>query len=164
MHSFPSQQEGKQQKEDALLITVQALYALLVSHGVVIEGLCAKWVRMHMQNKPALCETGVCMNMGAQGFIYVNNDEQMVDPASGQGALARNTNLNEDLGKVEYVFSDKTGTLTSNEMQLREVALKGAPFGDARFKCAPRRLPASSCLPRALVTAAATGMGNSRTG
>ena len=78
---------------------------------------------------------------GAQGFIYINNDKQMVDPSSGQGALARNTNLNEDLGKVEYVFSDKTGTLTSNEMQLREVAVKGATFGDARFKCArPSRL------------------------
>ena len=77
----------------------------------------------------------------AQGFIYINNDKQMVDPGSGQGALARNTNLNEDLGKVEYVFSDKTGTLTSNEMQLREVAVKGATFGDARFKCAaPSRL------------------------
>jgi magnesium-transporting ATPase (P-type) len=70
----------------------------------------------------------------AQGFIYINNDREMVDPVSGNSALARNTNLNEDLGKVEYVFSDKTGTLTSNEMQLREIAIKGVTYGSAEFK------------------------------
>ena len=53
------------------------------------------------------------------------------DPETGENARARNSNLNEDLGKVEYVFSDKTGTITSNEMQLRELAIKGLPFGDA---------------------------------
>ena len=56
------------------------------------------------------------------------------DPVSGEYAKARNSNLNEDLGKVEYVFSDKTGTLTSNEMQLREVAVKTLPLGTAEFK------------------------------
>ncbi len=40
----------------------------------------------------------------------------------------------EDLGMVEYIFSDKTGTLTSNEMQLRCVALKGQAFGDPDFE------------------------------
>ena len=58
------------------------------------------------------------------------------DPTSGEYAKARNSNLNEDLGKVEYVFSDKTGTLTSNEMQLREVAIKTLPLGSAEFKYA----------------------------
>ena len=56
------------------------------------------------------------------------------DPSTGEFAKARNSNLNEDLGKVEYVFSDKTGTLTSNEMQLREIAIKSMPLGSAEFK------------------------------
>ena len=35
-------------------------------------------------------------------------------------ALARTSNLNEDLGQIEYVFSDKTGTLTRNIMEFKK--------------------------------------------
>ena len=41
-------------------------------------------------------------------FIYF--DFQMVH--NGQAALARSWNLSDDLGQIEYIFSDKTGTLT----------------------------------------------------
>ena len=58
----------------------------------------------------------------------------MQDPATKEYARARNTDLNEDLGKIEYVFSDKTGTLTSNEMQLRAIAIKGIVFGEPTGK------------------------------
>lgn len=72
-----------------------------------------------------------------QGFLYINNDPLMDDGTeTGGHAKARNSNLNEDLGKVEYVFSDKTGTLTSNEMQLRMIAIKGVAYGSMEFKCA----------------------------
>lgn len=43
-------------------------------------------------------------------FIYFDFDMwyQKTDTA----ALARSWNLSDDLGQIEYVFSDKTGTLT----------------------------------------------------
>lgn len=65
-----------------------------------------------------------------QGFVFINCDREMRDPATGEGARCRNSNLNEDLGKIDYIFSDKTGTLTSNEMRLRLIAIKGQPLGD----------------------------------
>ncbi|KAG0328796.1 hypothetical protein BGZ99_004460 [Dissophora globulifera] len=40
----------------------------------------------------------------------------------------RNSNLNEDLGAVEYVFSDKTGTLTRNVMKLSKWHIGGRTF------------------------------------
>ena len=68
-----------------------------------------------------------------QGY-FIQYDRRMRDPTSGQLALARNTNLNEDLGMVDYVFADKTGTLTCNEMRLRLLVLGGELYGDPSFQ------------------------------
>jgi len=43
-------------------------------------------------------------------FIYF--DSEMYYEKTGQRTLARSWNLSDDLGQVEYIFSDKTGTLT----------------------------------------------------
>ena len=39
----------------------------------------------------------------------------MYDSKSDTPAAARTTTLNEELGQIEYIFSDKTGTLTQVE-------------------------------------------------
>ena len=69
-----------------------------------------------------------------QGFIFINFDKMMKNPDTKEHAICRNSNLNEDLGRVEYIFSDKTGTLTSNEMQLRQISIKGAIYGDVDYR------------------------------
>lgn len=43
---------------------------------------------------------------------YINKDLQMFDTETQSFAVARNSDLIEELGQVEMVFSDKTGTLT----------------------------------------------------
>lgn len=63
----------------------------------------------------------------------IGRDPQLVDPRTGEAALARTSNLVEELGQVSYVFSDKTGTLTENEMVLAKVCLPGGvDLGDFR--------------------------------
>ena len=66
--------------------------------------------------------------------IFINRDEEIRDPATKQWAKARNSNIIEDLGRTSYVFSDKTGTLTSNEMRLRGIAVKQKAYGTMDFR------------------------------
>jgi magnesium-transporting ATPase (P-type) len=64
-----------------------------------------------------------------QTFIFINKDKEMIDEETKESARARNSNVVEDLAKINYVFSDKTGTLTSNEMRLRCIGIGGLAFG-----------------------------------
>ncbi len=48
-------------------------------------------------------------------WIYLDSD--IWDEKSKQPTIARSWNLSDDLGQIEYIFSDKTGTLT----QVRDV-------------------------------------------
>jgi P-type E1-E2 ATPase len=51
----------------------------------------------------------------AQSYL-IREDIAMYDPVTDTRANARTEALNEQLGEIDYVFCDKTGTLTENRM------------------------------------------------
>lgn len=52
----------------------------------------------------------------------------MYDEKTDQPAKVNSSDLNEDLGQIEYLFSDKTGTLTENEMIFKRFSIEGRIF------------------------------------
>ena len=53
----------------------------------------------------------------------IGNDHKMYYEEREMWSLARTSNLHEDLGQIEYIFSDKTGTLTRNEMVFKKCSV-----------------------------------------
>uniref|UniRef100_A0A8C1NAQ2 Phospholipid-transporting ATPase n=1 Tax=Cyprinus carpio TaxID=7962 RepID=A0A8C1NAQ2_CYPCA len=61
--------------------------------------------------------------------FFINWDTDMLYEVSNTPAMARTSNLNEELGQVKYIFSDKTGTLTCNVMQFKKCTIAGVAYG-----------------------------------
>uniref|UniRef100_A0A672TDJ1 Phospholipid-transporting ATPase n=1 Tax=Sinocyclocheilus grahami TaxID=75366 RepID=A0A672TDJ1_SINGR len=57
--------------------------------------------------------------------FFINWDTDMLYEVTNTPAMARTSNLNEELGQVKYIFSDKTGTLTCNVMQFKKCTIAG---------------------------------------
>ncbi|XP_050933333.1 phospholipid-transporting ATPase IF isoform X1 [Lates calcarifer] len=71
------------------------------------------------------------------GSFFIGWDLDLYHEESDQKAQVNTSDLNEELGQVEYVFTDKTGTLTENEMQFRECSINGTKYREVNGKLVP---------------------------
>ena len=58
----------------------------------------------------------------------------MYDEKTDQPAKVNSSDLNEDLGQIEYLFTDKTGTLTENDMVFKRFSIDGRIFEERSGK------------------------------
>lgn len=62
-------------------------------------------------------------------FIY--SDTYMYYEKIDYPCTPKSWNISDDLGQIEYIFSDKTGTLTQNVMEFKKCTVNGMPYGEA---------------------------------
>ncbi|CAD0111107.1 unnamed protein product [Aureobasidium uvarum] len=66
----------------------------------------------------------------AQAF-FIYSDAFMYYAPVDYPCTPKSWNISDDLGQIEYIFSDKTGTLTQNVMEFKKVTINGVPYGEA---------------------------------
>jgi phospholipid-transporting ATPase len=64
-----------------------------------------------------------------QGII-IHKDKRCMVKSTGEPTSVQSSNLNEELGQVNFVLSDKTGTLTKNIMSFRFAHTGGVSYGE----------------------------------
>lgn len=66
----------------------------------------------------------------AQAF-FIFSDIHMYYDKIDYPCTPKSWNISDDLGQIEYIFSDKTGTLTQNVMEFKKATVNGLAYGEA---------------------------------
>ena len=98
--------------------TSYSLFILIVSHLIVINAMVP--ISLYVTLEVVRVFQG----------LFILWDKEMYDPDIQSGCVPRTTNITDDLGQIEYIFSDKTGTLTQNVMQFMECSIGGTVYSN----------------------------------
>lgn len=63
--------------------------------------------------------------------VFIYSDVEMYYEPIDQPCIPKTWNISDDVGQIEYIFSDKTGTLTQNVMEFKKATINGQPYGEA---------------------------------
>ncbi|XP_029431569.1 probable phospholipid-transporting ATPase IM isoform X2 [Rhinatrema bivittatum] len=102
-----------------------------VVNSSVFSGFLTFWSYIIILNTVVPISLYVSVEIIRLGHSYfINWDRKMYYAKKGTPAETRTTTLNEELGQIEYIFSDKTGTLTQNIMTFNKCSINGKIFGE----------------------------------
>lgn len=98
---------------------------------IIADGFVGQWYFKYFRLILLLCaiipiSMRINLDLGKIWYAYcIQNDEQFIP-----GCIARNSTIPEELGRVQFLLSDKTGTLTQNDMIFKKIAMEFAQFDE----------------------------------
>ena len=108
-----------------LLFGFLLIISLLIT---LLNGLHGHWLMFYfrvMLLMSSIIPISVRINLDLAKLWYshgINTDKDI------KGTIARNSNIPEELGRIQFLISDKTGTLTQNDMICRKIFLEYSQF------------------------------------
>ena len=97
---------------------------------VLLNGFNSNWYLMYFRYVlllSSIIPISLRVNLDMAKIYYsygIQNDKSI------EGTIPRNSTIPEELGRIQYLLSDKTGTLTRNEMLFKKLAMEYATFSD----------------------------------
>lgn len=107
------------------LFTAMTVVAFLTTAG---SGTTENWIFMTVKFillTSSIIPISLRVNLDFSKLVFsyrINTDPHI------EGALARNSEIPEELGRIQFILSDKTGTLTQNEMIFKNLSLEQDNF------------------------------------
>lgn len=83
--------------------------------------------------------------------FHIHNNSDLFDINTNKRTECRAMNITEELGQVQHIFSDKTGTLTENKMLFRKCTVNGNDYNHTPTELEKAYLKPGSPLPPIMV-------------
>lgn len=97
-----------------------------------VEGVVAFWVGVILFQNLVPISLYISLEI-VRTFqaIFIYFDRYMVYERLDMACVPKTWNISDDVGQIEYIFSDKTGTLTQNVMEFKKCTINGVSYGEA---------------------------------
>mmetsp|Transcript_16455 Transcript_16455/g.15776 ORF Transcript_16455/g.15776 Transcript_16455/m.15776 type:complete len:252 (+) Transcript_16455:745-1500(+) len=114
---------------DFLARLLFVLMLVIAGIMIILDGFVADWYFKYVRFMLLLASIipislRVSLDLGKIYYsVCISTDDQHI-----KGTIARSSNIPEELGRIQYLLSDKTGTLTQNDMIFKKIAMEHAEF------------------------------------